>query len=101
MDGEKLEGELTLDCRNAHAKIKDRQIKWNTPVAPKAETNKSSLERFNGAFIEIAQQYPDKKVIVFTHAKAINVVMSSLRDDEDALIRKLRGNILNYRFRKP
>jgi len=85
LEGQKIDCELTNGYRHEHSLIEDRQTKWNTPIAPEAETEDNLLSRFKRAFIEIAMEYPDNKVVVFTHGKAISVVMSSLGNDEDAL----------------
>lgn len=85
LEGEQFEGELSVHHRTTHSLISDRQTKWNTPVAPKAETNNEFLKRFNRGLIEIAKQYPGKRVVIFTHGKAISVVINSLSDKEDAV----------------
>jgi broad specificity phosphatase PhoE len=63
----------------------NRKERWDYASVPCAETFNQLLNRFQGKLIEIAEEYPGKKIAIFTHSKAIKTFISEVLDTNEML----------------
>lgn len=85
IDGLKVEEKkIRFEAKEKQLKeqIPSRRDRWDVTIYPGSETFNQLLHRFSQELTLIADEHPDEKVAIFTHARAIRLFLSDLLDVE-------------------
>ncbi len=63
--------------------IPDREMRWNIPLAPGAESNNQLVIRLKKELLEIAQAHANQTILVFTHGRAMRTFLFDILNSEE------------------